>query len=115
MLDRYSFIAAAGIEAEVLEAWIEAGWLTPRREADVHRFSEVDVARARLIWDLRNDLGINDEGVGVVLDLLEQVHGLRRALRSVVASLHAQPDEVRLKLIADLEAVFSGPTGKVDL
>jgi hypothetical protein len=38
------------------------------------------VARAQLIRDLKDDLGVNDEGVGVILNLVDQVHGLRRVL-----------------------------------
>jgi chaperone modulatory protein CbpM len=40
----------------------------------------MDVERAHLIRDLKADLGVNDEGVDVILHLLDQLHGLRRAL-----------------------------------
>jgi chaperone modulatory protein CbpM len=49
-------------------------------------FSDIDVARARLIQDLKSDFGVNDEGVDVVLHLMDQLHGLRRAL----AQLHKE-------------------------
>jgi chaperone modulatory protein CbpM len=49
-------------------------------------FSDIDVARARLIQDLKSDFGVNDEGVDVVLHLMDQLHGLRRAL----AQLHME-------------------------
>jgi chaperone modulatory protein CbpM len=39
----------------------------------------MDVARARLIRDLKDDFGVNDAGVDVILHLLDQLHGLRRA------------------------------------
>ena len=114
-MDRDGFCAEAGITVEVVEAWIEAGWLTPRHGGAADAFTEIDLARVRLIADLRQDLGVNDEGIGVVLDLIEQIHGLRRALRGVVASLHAQPDPVRQQLLEELERALSGPMGKVDL
>jgi chaperone modulatory protein CbpM len=44
----------------------------------------MDVARAHLIQDLKADLGVNDEGVDVILHLVDQLHGLRRAM----AQLH---------------------------
>jgi len=53
-------------------------------------FSDADVARAQLIGDLKNDLGINDEGVGVVLNLVDQVHGLRRVLTEVLHSVRSR-------------------------
>ena len=48
-------------------------------------FSEVDLARARLIRDLKVDLGVNDDGIAIVLHLLDQLHGLRRLLREMQA------------------------------
>jgi chaperone modulatory protein CbpM len=47
-------------------------------------FSDVDLARAQLIRDLRDDLGVNDEGISVILHLLDQVHGLRRSMHHLV-------------------------------
>ena len=43
----------------------------------------MDVARARLIGNLQTDLGVNDEGVDIILHLLDQLHGLRRALNQM--------------------------------
>lgn len=34
----------------------------------------------RLIHDLKSDLGANDEGIDVILHLMDQLHGLRNAL-----------------------------------
>src|SRR5918997_3518661 len=75
------FPLRARVDAASLEAWTEAGWLLPERAGSERAFSELDLARARLIRDLREGMGVNDEGVAVVLALLDQVHGLRRALR----------------------------------
>ena len=58
-------------------------------------FSEADLACAELIRDLMQDLGVNDEGVGVILNLLDQMHGLRRALADTLQSVRqrsAPPD-----------------------
>ena len=44
------------------------------------RFTEVDIARIHLIQQLKDDLGANDEGIGVILHLMDQLHGMRRAL-----------------------------------
>ncbi|MBV8443774.1 MAG: hypothetical protein JO312_25000, partial [Hyphomicrobiales bacterium] len=37
--------------------------------------------------DLRHNMGVNDEGLGVILHLIDQMHGLRRALAEALASL----------------------------
>ena len=31
------------------------------------------------------DLGVNDEGIAVILDLVDQLHGLRRTLRELLS------------------------------
>ena len=70
-------------DADAIEVWIEAGWLRPLQNGE-SRLSEIDVARARLIHNLKYDLGVNDEGIPLILDLIDQLHGLRRAMRSVL-------------------------------
>jgi chaperone modulatory protein CbpM len=86
MISKQEFLVRAQLEGETLEAWIEEEWLIPGGSAGEVTFSDADVARAQLIRDLKNDLGINDEGVGVVLNLVDQVHGLRRVLTEVFRS-----------------------------
>ena len=76
-------LADTEFEVETVEAWIEAGWLAPR-EGGEGRLSEIDLARAQLIHDLKHDLGVNDEAVPIILDLIDQVHGLRRAMREML-------------------------------
>jgi len=93
------FLLAARLEVETLEAWIEAGWLLPRTGDEAERFSEVDLARTHLIRDLA-ELGVNDESIPVVLDLVDQLHGLRRTLRDLLAAIHAQPEPARRELLS---------------
>ena len=90
MISKQEFLVRAQLEHETLEAWIEEEWLTPGESAGEVTFSDADVARAQLIRDLKNDLGINNEGVGVVLNLVDQVHGLRRVLSGVLRSVRSR-------------------------
>jgi chaperone modulatory protein CbpM len=71
------------LDAGTLQLWIEEGWLLPRRDPDL-TFSEGDVARAQLILDLKCEMGVNDEGIGIILSLVDQTHGLRRVLRELL-------------------------------
>jgi chaperone modulatory protein CbpM len=93
-MDAETFVVHARINVEILATWVEAGWLAPDRvEGRVH-YSEVDLARAHLINDLAG-LGVNEAGVPIVLDLVDQLHGLRRVLRDVLAASSEQPPDVR--------------------
>ena len=93
------FLLAARVDATVLETWVTAGWLVPRRDQEAADFSEADLARACLIRDLQHDMGVNEEAVPIILDLIDQVHGLRRMLRHVATALCVQPDDMRRRTI----------------
>jgi chaperone modulatory protein CbpM len=100
MWESREFLLQARLDSASLEAWIEAGWLLPSGEG--RRFTALDLARARLIHDLRDGLGVNDEGVAVVLDLLDQLHGLRHALHRMGTALAAVPEPLRREILARL-------------
>ena len=87
MLTVREFLLRARLEHRSLEAWIAAGWLVPPQTEPELMFSDVDLARAQLIRDLREDLGVNDEGISVVLHLIDQMHGLRRTMRDLLDEL----------------------------
>jgi chaperone modulatory protein CbpM len=95
IISKMEFLDRAQLDGETLEVWIEEEWLVPGGTETELAFSEADLARAQLIRDLMQDLGVNDEGVGVILNLLDQMHGLRRALADTLQSVRqrsAPPD-----------------------
>ncbi|MCS3928869.1 hypothetical protein M2175_003900 [Bradyrhizobium elkanii] len=47
--------------------------------------SEADLARARLIQDLKAYFGVNDEGITIILHLLDQLYGPRCLVRDIHA------------------------------
>jgi chaperone modulatory protein CbpM len=87
MIDRQQFLVRTRLEIETLEVWIKEEWLIPREDAAGQEFSDADIARAHLIKDLKQDFGVNDEGIGVILNLIDQVHGLRRTLRDLLLTV----------------------------
>jgi chaperone modulatory protein CbpM len=92
MFDATEFCRMAGIQPTALDAWAEAGWIRPRQTRNGRRFSTIDLVRADLILDLRGQMGVNEDDV--VLHLVDQIHGLRRALRgaaSTTAIRHVSP------------------------
>jgi len=101
-MEHREFLNRAQLQVEVLEAWVAAGWLTPSAGASMGagglQFTEIDVARVRLIRDLQGGMGVNDEGVGVILGLIDQLHGLRRTLGDLLSAIHAQPEDMRERL-----------------
>jgi chaperone modulatory protein CbpM len=86
-ISRQEFMVRARLDEATLVAWIAEAWLIPRSGVSETQFGEVDVARAELIRDLKEHLDVNDAGIGVILGLIDQVHGLRRALSDLLADM----------------------------
>lgn len=89
-------------EGEVTR-WIEQSWVLPVEEDGKLLFDDIDRARIQLIVELRRDLEVNEEAIPVVLRLLDQVHGLRRALDELRQGIQGLSEASR----AELEAILS--------
>jgi chaperone modulatory protein CbpM len=76
------FIDRSHLDLPTLNAWIEAEWLVPIATKRRY-FSDAELARVRLIQDLKADFGVNDDGVSIILHLLDQLHGLRCLVRDI--------------------------------
>jgi chaperone modulatory protein CbpM len=99
------YVLVEGLTSAELEICVSAGWIVPGEvPPGERRFQDIDVARLKLIHELRVDLGVGDEAVPVVLNLLDQVHALRYQLHCLSEVLADQPDEVRSAIRAALEA-----------
>jgi chaperone modulatory protein CbpM len=92
IISKLDFLYRAQLDQETLEVWIEEEWLVPNETAGEPEFSEVDLARAKLIRDLKHDMGVNDEGVGIILNLLDQMHSLRKAMADRMPSKRGRSD-----------------------
>ena len=91
MITEREFLERARLDRRTLTVWIEEEWLIPGSTADELAFTDMDLARANLIHDLKDKMGVNDEGLGVVLHLLDQMHALRRALAAALESARERP------------------------
>ena len=90
------------VDATELGRWIDSGWVRPEGEPGDWLFHEVDVARVRLIIEIRQDLALGDEAVPVVLSLLDQLYGLRREFAALCGAVAAQPEATRQAIAAAL-------------
>lgn len=85
-----------------LESWVSLQWVKPVQTPKGPQFDEVDAARVGLIRELRRDLMVEQEALGLILSLLDQLYAARQVLRSVEDAVEALPaplqDEVRRHL-----------------
>ena len=94
------------LEAVELTAWIEQSWVRPNRIEGAGAdwtFGEIDIARIRLIYDLRHNMDMPEEALPVLLSLLDQVYDLRRKLNALNRALDERPQEVRDALLPIIE------------
>jgi chaperone modulatory protein CbpM len=87
IMNKREFLNSAGLQMQTLDVWLEQRWLIPEQTSGGANFSDMDVARAHFIRDLKADFGVNDEGVDVILHLVDQLHGLRRVLEQLRGDL----------------------------
>ncbi len=95
-------VAEIEISPGELTAWIEQEWVLPVRQGETHVFNDADIARVRLICDLRRDMAVNDEAVPVVLQLLDQVYALRETLAELRAAIDAASPAAREEILSKL-------------
>jgi chaperone modulatory protein CbpM len=92
-----------GLTPEDLRRWIDNAWVRPDGEPGQYRFHEIDVARLRLIVELRDDLGVDETALPVVLSLLDQLYETRRQMRRLCGVIESVvPEELRGRLLDDL-------------
>jgi chaperone modulatory protein CbpM len=86
-----------------VERWVARGLLRPRSEADAWVFEQVDVARVRLLTELADDIGLDDDTMEVVVGLVDQVHTLRGQLGLLAQAIAEQSPETREAIAAVLQ------------
>ena len=77
-----------------LRVWVAQGWIKPAGAA-AQNYSEADLARAALICNLEDELGFNEDDVPVLLNLIDQIHGLRAELKGLLDALEDLPPDLR--------------------
>ena len=86
-----------------VERWVARGLLRPAGGGDGWNFEQIDVARARLLGELVDELGFDDESVETVVDLVDQVHTLRRQLDLLGRAIAEQPAATREAIAVALD------------
>jgi chaperone modulatory protein CbpM len=94
-----------------LAGWIAQRWVQPEPDArGGWSFRDIDVARTRLIYDLRRDMDTPEATMPVVLSLLDQIYELRRVVDGLGQALAGLPADVRLSVEAELAAIAESRT-----
>lgn len=66
-----------GVSSEVIVYFIQEEWLIPF-DREHSYFDDEDVARIKLILELKNSFGVNDEAIPIILHLIDQLYLYRQ-------------------------------------
>ena len=92
-------VAIERLDRADLERWIANDWVRPDGAPGQYLFRDIDVARVRLILELREALEITEPALPAVLRLIDQLYALRRSMRALNAALdEILPAEHRARL-----------------
>ena len=91
-----------GMTRNRLVAFLQAEVILPvRREpfdGKAHVFGRIDIARMQLLCDLADGLDLDDDALGVVMSLIDQLHMARRDLRALALAVEAEAPDVRTRI-----------------
>ncbi|HBQ36711.1 MAG TPA: hypothetical protein DD729_07750 [Rhodobacteraceae bacterium] len=88
-----------------LTTYVKHEFICPSQSESGVVYSAADLARIELICDLDEQFDLQGDALGVVLSLIDQLHGVRGELRRVMEAIEAQPDDVQGQIIALLQKV----------
>lgn len=92
-----------GISRRRLRAWVKRGLVAPRGVEGEYLFDEIDVARLRLLGTMREEMGVGETDLPLIMSLLDQVYGLRRQLRRLLEAVGELPEDQRRRILDRLE------------
>ncbi len=94
-----------GLHLADVSRWVELAWVRPDGQPGAWLFREIDVARVRLIVELRDELSLDEEALPTVLSLMDQLYEARRHMRALRHALASASPDVRdavLREVPDL-------------
>jgi chaperone modulatory protein CbpM len=91
-------VIVSGLTRARLVSYVEAEIVLPVHGAQGPVYRQIDVARLQLLGELTEHFDLSDDGLAVVMRLLDQVHALRSDLHRVLDAITQEPEEVRVRL-----------------
>lgn len=106
MTERYSedeaIAAVARLTRPQLTAFVEAEIVIPLRTETGLVFRQIDIVRLELLCELSESFSLDEDALGVVISLIDQLHAVRGELRDVLEAIEAEPEEVRRRIAVAL-------------
>ena len=91
-------VQVRGLDQASLERWIDAALVRPDGEPGAWRFRDIDVARVRLIVELRQEMHVEERTLPLLLSLLDQLYDARRVMRRLGEAMSGMDEAMRARL-----------------
>jgi len=92
-------ISAVGRLSRVhLVSYIQADIIRPLSTEEGPRFRAVDIARLELLCDLSEHFDIEEDAIGIIVSLMDQLNDARTDLAALANAVAAEPREVRASI-----------------
>lgn len=85
-----------------LTAFVEAEIVSPLRGETGLVFRDIDLARMELLCDLSEHFSLDDDALGVVMAIIDELHATHRDLRVILDAVGAESAETRARIGAAL-------------
>lgn len=102
-MNQLEFCQRLSIVSSTLTIWIDRQWIIPETSDESDTFHDSDLARGLLILDLTETMGVNHDGIDVIMALVDQVHGLRAKLQALMDAIREQDEDIAQRVVKTLE------------
>jgi chaperone modulatory protein CbpM len=90
--------AVATLTISRLTAFVEAEIVTPMQTPAGPVYRQLDLVRMELLCELSDEFGMENDALGVVMSLIDQLHDARSDLRAVLRAIENEPEAVRQRI-----------------
>ena len=94
--------AIAWLTPQRLGGFVAADLITPLQTEAGQVYRPVDLARLELLCELAEQFDLAEDALGIVVSLIDALHGARFSLQRVAEALAAEPADVRQRVGAFL-------------
>jgi chaperone modulatory protein CbpM len=91
-----------GLTVTELRMFVSTECVLPFQREGKPAFTETDLARLHLLRELAADFDLDADAAGLVVGLIDQIHGLRHELRTLGAAVEQEAGDVRARILARL-------------
>ncbi len=92
-----------------LISFVRAEIVMPLQSESGPVYRQIDLARIELLCELCDQYDLQEDALGMVMSLVDQLHGVRAELRVVLEAIEAEQADVRTRLG---EVLFQARSGE---